>query len=141
MSDVHVSPKHSTPPDLTALAASLQETAQALLALSSTGTLKESKVEPPARQNDGETRAYYFPQAAVHLEQDLLQRYRADDFQGLLNEAHTLLIGLIRIMQNVPKDARVKGYVISSLGSQLDHAAALLLRMRNVYERVVPIQG
>ena len=44
-------------------------------------------------------------------------------------------------MRSVHKDVRVKGYVIASLGAQLDHASALVLRMRNVYGGIVPIQG
>lgn len=55
-------------------------------------------------------------------------------------QAGSLLIGLVRLMQNVHKDVRVKGYVISSLGAQLEHASALVLRMRHVYDRVMPLQ-
>ena len=59
----------------------------------------------------------------------------------MLEEAHTLLVGLAKLMRSVHKDVRVRGYVIASLGAQLDHASALLLRMRNVYDAVVPLQG
>ena len=75
------------------------------------------------------------------MERELLRKYRATDFQGLLEEVYTLLVGLVKLMQSVHKDVRVRGYVISSLGTQLDHAAALVLRMRHIYERVVPVQG
>ena len=74
------------------------------------------------------------------MEKELLRKYRANDFQGLLEVVHILLVGLVKLMQSVHKDARVRGYVISSLGAQIDHASALVLRMRNVYDRVVPIQ-
>ena len=100
----------------------------------------EPATKPPARKSDGEIRSYYFPPGAVHLEKELLSKYRANDFQGLLEEAHTLLIGLVKIMKSVHKDARVKGYVIASLGAQLDHASALLLRMRNAYDGVMPVR-
>ena len=74
------------------------------------------------------------------MERELLRKYRAQDFQGLLEEVHTLLVGLVKLMQSVHKDVRVRGYVISSLGAQLDHASALVLRMRNVYDKVMPVQ-
>ncbi len=137
------SPNRPTPPDLAALAIMLQEAAQALLSIPPTNAPNEPK-EPvartPARRDDGETRSFYFPSATVHQERELLRKYRAEDFQGLLEEVHTLLVGLVKIMQSVHKDVRVRGYVISSLGAQLDHASALVLRMRNVYDRVVPVQ-
>ena len=137
MSDVYSAPNRSAPPDLAALALSLQEAAQALLTLS---PVKEQTAKPPARQNDGEIRSFYFPASTIHRERDLLQKYRAEDFQGLLEEVHTLLVGLVKVMRSVHKDVRVKGYVISSLGAQIDHASALVLLMRNVYENVIPVE-
>ncbi len=122
--------------DLTALAATLQEAAQALLA-HTPDTPQESAPKQPIRRDDGATRSFYFPSATVHLEKELLQKYRANDFQGLLKEVYTLLVGQVKLMQSVHKDARVRGYVISSLGAQLAHASALVLRMRNVYDKVV----
>lgn len=149
MADVHSPPTYSPPgtissahPDLAALAVSLREAAQALLAFSATKVKEESS--PAAvrsvRDQDGETRSYYFPPASVNMERELLRKYRAQDFQGLLEEVHTLLVGLVKVMKSVHKDVRVKGYVISSLGAQIDHASALVLRMRHVYEKVMPIQ-
>ena len=142
MSDFHSPPDHPAPPDLSTLAASLQEAAQALLALYPPNTANEMKnpaAKPPARQADGETRSFYFPPAAVHMERELLRKYRADDFQGLLEEVHILLVGLVKVMLSVHKDVRVKGYVISSLGAQINHASALVLRMRNAYAKVMPV--
>ena len=137
MSNVYSTPNHSGSPDLAALAATLQEAAQALLSLSQVG---EPAAKPPARHDDGEIRSFYFPASTIHRERDLLLKYRAEDFQGLLQEVHTLLVGLVKVMRSVHKDVRVKGYVISSLGAQSDHASALVPRMRNVYEGVMPVQ-
>ena len=138
MSDVCSTPDHSAPPDLAALAVALQEAAQALLALA---PVKAPAAGPPAGRKDGEIRSFYFPASTVQRERELLHKYRAGNFQGLLEEVHTLLVGLVRVMRSVHKDVRVKGYVISSLGAQIDHASALLLRMRNVYEDVIPVEG
>lgn len=137
--DSQASPVHPTPPDFVALAASLQEVAQSLLA-HVPQEHKDAPPKTPVRRDEGETRSFYFPPAAVHMEKDLLRKYHATDFQGLLDEVHTLLVGLVKIMQSVHKDVRVRGYVITSLGAQLEHASALVLRMRHIYERVVPVQ-
>lgn len=143
MSNVNaiLNPSQSSPalPDFVALAASLQQTAQSLLACAPQEST--SFTAKPSTSQDGETRSFYFPPAAVHMERELLRKYRAEDFQGLLEEVYTLLVGLVKIMQSVHKDVRVRGYVISSLGTQLEHASALVLRMRHIYEKVVPVQG
>ncbi len=136
---LHSSAPSPQAPDLTALAATLQEAAQALLA-HAPDTPQESATKPPIRRDEGETRSFYFPPATVHLERELLRKYRANDFQGLLEEVYTLLVGQVKLMESVHKDARVRGYVISSLGAQLAHALALVLRMRNVYDKVMPIR-
>lgn len=134
------SPNSPSPSDFAALATSLQEAAQSLLACAPQEPISPTG-RPSASREEGETRSFYFPQSAVHMERELLRKYRATDFQGLLEEVYTLLVGLVKLMQSVHKDVRVRGYVISSLGTQLDHAAALVLRMRHIYERVVPVQG
>lgn len=146
MSRVHSTPEFSppesdnpVPTDLTALAASLQEAAKALLSLT-TNRVLEPTHEAPLREREGEIRSFYFPPATLHMERELLRRYRAQDFQALLGEAHFLLVGLIKLMRSVPGEARVRGQVIASLGAQLEHASALLLRMRNAYEGVTPVQ-
>lgn len=148
MSCVESAPQYSqsssalpTPPDFAALAASLQEIAQSLLACAPKDLTAPTGKPSASRDGGGETRSFYFPPAAVHMERELLRKHRATDFQGLLEEVHILLVGLVKLMQSVHKDVRVRGYVISSLGAQLDHAAALVLRMRNIYERIVPVQG
>lgn len=130
------------PADLAALAASLQKISEALLAhvpaRAATPQAGPAQARRPAPQ--GETRAFYFSPAALLMEKELLRKYRAQDFQGLLAEAHTLLVGLVSLMRSVPKEARVRGHVIASLGSQLEHACALMLRMRHVYEKVMPVR-
>ncbi len=69
-------PNPSQPcPDLTAPAASVQEAAQALFAVSSTSMPampKGAAVNPPAHKDGGETRSFYFPPGRVYLEKELL---------------------------------------------------------------------
>ena len=100
--------------------------------------------EPPeqGRENiphptqNGETRCYYLSPGTVQHERELLRRYRVEDFRGLLAETHMLLVGLVKVMKNTHHDVRVKGYVIASLGCLLEQASALVLRMKNVYDKL-----
>lgn len=124
----------SQSPDLPAIAAMLTEAAQALTALSGTRPPESNKAAQASAA--GETRCYYLSPALLQHERELLQRYRADDFNGLLAEAHTLLAGLVKIMKSTHSEARLRGRSISSLGVLLEQVSSLLVRMRNVYEKV-----
>ena len=137
--------------NLSALGAGIQAQAEALRASCESGSnppvlQTENKNTPNGavsseksentRKPEGETRCYWFSPAAVRHERDLLQKYRAKDFRALLEEMNTLLVGLVKTMKSVHPDARLKGYVVSSLGCLLEQASILALRMRNVYNEV-----
>ncbi len=128
----HSSIPNSHPPDLTAIAATLTEAAQALQSFSS-ATLPQRKEAPDAA---GETRCYYLSPATLRQERELLQKYRADDFHGLLTETHTLLAGLVKVMMSTHPDARLRGRSVSSLGASLEQVVTLLVRMRNIYDKM-----
>lgn len=96
---------------------------------------EQGEVVPRLAVN-GETRCYYLSPGTVQHERELLRRYHADDFRGLLAETHMLLVGLVKVMKNTHHDVRVKGYVIASLGCLLEQVSALVLRMKNVYDKV-----
>ena len=110
----------------------LTEAAQALVSFS--GTPPTEKVEHSAAT--GETRCYYLSPAMLKHERELFQRYRMDDFNGLIVEAHTLLAGMVKVMKSTHPDARLRGRSVSSLGSLLEQVSSLLVRMRNLYEKV-----
>jgi len=90
----------------------------------------------PATEANGETRCYDLSPGTVRHERELLRRYQAEDFRGLLAEAHMLLVGLVKVMKNTHHDVRVKGYVIASLGCLLAQVSILVLWMKNVYDKV-----
>lgn len=119
-------------PDLPAIAAMLTEAAQALIAVSSTPPTQQVAYTAPA----GETRCYYLSPSVLKHERELLQKYRVEDFNGLIAEAHTLLAGLVKVMKSTHPDTRLRGRSLSSLGSLLEQVSSLLVRMRNVYEKV-----
>lgn len=97
---------------------------------------EQGREEPPRPAVSGETRCYYLSPGTVQHEREMLKRYRADDFRGLLAETHMLLVGLVKVMKNTHHDVRVKGYVIASLGCLLEQVSALVLQMKNVYDKV-----
>ena len=111
-----------------------QEATQDLLAMYEPSEQSREGVLRPAE--NGETRCYYLSPGTVQHERELLKRYRAEDFRGLLAETHRLLVGLVKVMKNTHHDVRVKGYVIASLGCLLEQVSALVLRMKNFYDKV-----
>lgn len=122
----------SQSPDLTAIATMLNDAAQALIAFSGKQPPEEAKHSAAT----GETRCYYLSPSMLKHERELLQKYRVNDFNGLLTEAHTLLAGLVKVMKSTHPDARLRGRSVSSLGSLLEQVSSLLVRMRNLYEKV-----
>ena len=90
----------------------------------------------PSPDSPGETRCYYFSPGAVQHERKLLEHYHAEDFRGLLAQTYMLLAGVVKIMKSTHHDVRVKGDAIASLGCLLEQTCSLVLRMRNVYDRV-----
>ncbi|WP_291447863.1 ATPase [Desulfovibrio sp.] len=121
-------------PELAKRIERFQEAAQDLLAMHEPS--EQSRENVPRPTQNGETRCYYLSPGTVQHERELLKRYRAEDFRGLLAETHMLLVGLVKVMKNTHHDVRVKGYVIASLGCLLEQVSALVLRMKNVYDKV-----
>ncbi len=135
----------SSSSDLSALAVTLQAAAQVLLRQCEQDVPpvqgeREAELPDEARslsfESSGETRCYHFSASTLRHERDLLKKYHAEDFPDLISEAHTLLVGLVKLMKSVHPDARMRGYIISSLGCLLEQASTLTLRMQNVYSKV-----
>jgi len=93
----------------------------------------------PNLADGGETRCWHYPPSALQRERELLRKYGVEDFSGLLAETHLLLAGLTKVMKGFNPDIRVKGYVISSLGSLLEQSVTLVSRMQYVYSNVKQI--
>ena len=121
-------------PELAKRIKRFQEAAQDLLAMHEPS--EQSRENVPRPTQNGETRCYYLSPGAVQHERKLLKHYGAEDFCDLLAETYMLLVGVVKIMKSTHHDVRVKGYVIASLGCFLEQASNLVLRMRNVYDRM-----
>ena len=124
----------SSNPELTKRIERFHEAAQDLQAMYELSEQGREKIPHPTQ--NGETRCYYLSPGTVQHERELLRRYHVGDFRGLLSETHMLLVGLVKLMKSTHHDVRVKGYVIASLGCLLEQASNLVLRMRNVYDRM-----
>lgn len=123
-------------PELAKRIERFREAAQDLLSMYEPAEQGREGVSHAATGANGETRCYYLSPGTVQHERELLRRYRAEDFRGLLAETHMLLVGLVKVMKNTHHEVRVKGYVIASLGCLLEQVSALVLRMKNVYDKV-----
>lgn len=114
-----------------------RESAQNLLAVY--GPTERGGDSLPAPDAGGEIRRYYFSPAIVRRERELLRKPHAQDFRSLLAATDTLLHGLVRMMKSTHPEARLKGYVISSLGSLFEQVSSLTLAMNNLYAEVEPL--
>ena len=121
-------------PELAKRIERFHEAAQDLLAMHEPS--EQSRENVPRPTQNGETRCYYLSPGTVQHERELLKRYRAEDFCDLLAETYMLLVGVVKIMKSTHHDVRVKGDAIASLGCLLEQTCSLVLRMRNVYDRV-----
>lgn len=95
-------------PDQAELASRIEElrkAAQNLLVLYAPNAHAPSPA-PPAQ---GEIRCCHFPPEAARRERELLNRYQAEDFRGLLAAAHMLLFGLVRVMKGAHPELRLRG--------------------------------
>lgn len=126
--------------ELAARVERFQKAAHDLLAVCEAPVRSEDAAPQPTTKAQGETRCYYFSPGVAQHERELLSHYGAQDLRGLLGEAHMLLAGLVKVMKSVSRDVRVRGHVIVSLGRLLDQVSALLLRMKNVYDKVEPVR-
>lgn len=121
---------HPSIPECAQLAALLQTACDALRSFDA-----HHAFGPPVPES-GEIRCYYLSSSVVQHEKELLKKYNANNFYDLLVEVHTLLIGVVKLMQSTHKDVRLRGYVLISIGTLLDQVTALVARMKNVYSRM-----
>ena len=129
----HLSPNapHSPPhspslPDFTALAAKLQETAQALLVTCQSAA---SPTSVAAANTDGEgatsekppyqVRSYQLPGFILEEEQRMLKAYKADDWKELFGKVYEQLYTTAMLMQLVPAEEEIDGFSVQLMAGNL----------------------
>lgn len=112
-------------PDFTSLAQKLQETAEALLAVSqgSTNDSDESEVSLESASCDlkppFEIRSYEIPDYTLRDEQDLLKKTNAHDLHDALNKVYGHLNSIAHLMQQYASDEEMSGVIVNDLAEVL----------------------
>ena len=112
-------------PDFTSLAQKLQETAEALLAISqiSANESDEQNASPESAANDlkppFEIRSYEIPDYILRDEQDLLKKTNAHDLHDALNKVYGHLNSIAHLMQQYASDEEMSGVIVNDLAEVL----------------------
>lgn len=122
-------------PDFTALAETLQETAQALRRFCHTGVsandnnVDEDDAVPTAPKTPPEIRSYQLPGFIVDEEQQMLNLYKAESWQDMLGKVHDQLYTIAMLMRHFEADEKVDGFSIHLMGCTLMEPLTLLSRL------------
>lgn len=132
-------PSHHHSPDLTAIAAMLNEAAQALLAFGKApkaGSLEDSAEdeEHPGSIEDGykrgefheEYRCFRLPHFIVRREYELLQQHKQDKFAHLVNRVYEDLYTTIFLMKHVDDSTELTGFELHLISENLSRPLGLL---------------
>ena len=111
------SPRPSLP-DFSALAAKLQETAQALLAAGPPAPVAEPG-DAPAAEKPSEVRTYRVPGYIVEEERILLAQHQVQSWQEMFDKTCNHLHTLIFLLQHFETGASMDGYAVTLLGDTL----------------------
>lgn len=114
-------------PDVTALAQKLQETAEALWALSRSqgdhDDSNESEVCPESTTDNlkppFEIRSYEIPHYILRDEQDLLKKTNAHDLHDALNKVYAHINSIAHLMQQYTADGEMSGVIVNDLAEVL----------------------
>lgn len=144
MSDAATCPPSSIPIHiLSALAGTLQETAQALLAFCSSTSNETSEpeedtgTEAPLESNPakplGEERCYRLPAYIVREEGELLARYRAENFADALSAIHSDLYVTAFLMQGYDGMDDVDSFHLHLIGEHLARSLDMLSKACSMF--------
>ncbi len=122
----HSPPQSPSLPDFTALAAKLQEAAQALLVACQSAASSERVV---ADDTDDESttsekppyqiRSYQLPGFILEEEQKMLKAYKADDWKELFGKVYNQLYATVMLMQRVPAEDEIDGFSLQLIAENL----------------------
>ncbi len=105
-------------PDLVALAETLRQTAQALLAAGPPAPVAEPG-DAPAAEKPSEVRTYRVPGYIVEEERILLAQHQAQSRQEMFDKTCNHLHTLIFLLQHFETGASMDGYAVTLLGDTL----------------------
>lgn len=132
----HSSGPDSQPPspDLIAIAAMLNEAAQALRAVGRPFEAeKEPEKETAARD---EIRCYRFSPLAICCEQELFEDQGAENLQEVLFNACSSLTAFTALLERIDPEAELDGVVLHLLARELKRVGDLLFKIQDAYSTV-----
>lgn len=140
MSDATSSSRCDVPiNDFSALAAKLQETAQAMLAFcrSASPEKDSSKTEDDADLAEhgckpGEYRQYHLPPYALTEEGELLDRYKAENIAAALDAIYNDLFATVFLMKGYDADTRITNFTLYQIGELLSRSLGMLNKTGSV---------
>lgn len=139
----HSGPSCLSPDNLSALAASLQEMAESLLAL---GRAAQQTREPEAAASKtpparplAEQRQYRLAAHAVRQEQELLEHYEADSLAEALHRIHMEFSTTIFLMKGYGPGDDEESFYIQLLGAQLERTLAMLRKACSILADYAPL--
>lgn len=144
MSSAHsCSSSDLSPEDFAALAASLQEMAETVIALCRaarhTREPETAASTTPAQARAAEQRQFRLPGHAVQQEQELLKQYEADSLAAALNEIHMELYTTIFLMKNYSYGDDEQSFHIHLLGMQLERTLKMLRKACSILADYIPL--
>jgi len=134
----HPSVPSSPSPDLTAIAAMLNEAAQALLNVSRPS--EAADVAEEARSGD-EIRCYRFSPLAIRGEQELFDEQGAEDLREILSNAASSIMAFTVLLERIDAEAELEGVVVHILARELKRVENLLFKIQDTYSTVEQVQA
>ena len=128
-------------PDFATLAEKLQEAAQALLVLSSPGTMKSDEPPPlPAREKaPSEIRSFRIPGYMVAKEKQMLEMLKAENWQEMFDKTYDQLYTLALLMQHFETDEKIDGFSVQQMGNTLMAPLDMLSRLCSLVADFKPV--
>ena len=115
--------------ELAALAERLQETLKNLLVLcqqsqqaASPGVelgAQDAAKDTEQEKVPHETRCYQIPGNILDEEQEMLEFYKAEDWQELFNKAHDQIYATVLLMERIPAEEDIDGFSITLIAENL----------------------
>ena len=128
------SSSQSSSPDLAAIAAMLNEAAQAVLSLINRPE-PEGEPEEEATPQD-EIRCYRFSPLAVRCERELFEAQYAENLREVLYNASSSITAFTALLEQIDAEAELEGVVVHILARELKRVENLLFKIQDAYSTV-----
>lgn len=129
----------SQSPDLTAIAAMLNEAAQVLLNLSNPPEVEDEPEEESSSKD--EIRCYRFSPLAIRCEQELFEDQEAESLREVLFNASSSVTVFTALLEQIDAEAELEGVVVHILARELKRVENLLFKIQDAYSTVELVEA